>query len=162
MATEHGTDAEPDAATPFETDLAWRAGALAGLTAALAMGVAITATDLGVIRSSIAGLYGFEGSLAVGWLAHLFHGTLFGALFAVVLTDPGLHRVEESPPKTVLAGLAFGLGLAVVATGFVMPVWLGVVGVGSPPGVPFLTAGTVGWHLVYGLALGATFPYVAR
>jgi len=41
-----------------------------------------------------------------------------------------------------------------------MPIWLGLVGFGTPPSIPFVTPATVGWHLVYGGVLGAVFARV--
>lgn len=148
-----------EAAAPFDGEVAWRGGAIAGFFATVVMGLVITATDLTVLRSAIAGLYGFEGSLLAGWVAHLVHGTLFGVVFAFVLADPGLYGVERWVWKTTLAGVVYALGLAVVATGFVMPVWLGLAGVGTVPEMPFVTTATVAWHVVYGLVLGAVYPY---
>lgn len=159
MATQDA-DAEPGAAAPFENRPAWFGGALAGLLATVAMGVAITVTDLGVLRSSIAGLYGFEGSLLVGWVAHLAHGTVFGVVFAAVLSDPGFHRIERWVWKTTVAGAVYAVVLAVVGAGFVMPVWLGLVGAAGAE-VPMVTAPSVAWHLVYGVVLGVVYPYAA-
>lgn len=146
----------------FTAPIAWRGGAVAGVLATVVMGVAITVTDLGTLRAAIAGLYGFEGVLVAGWVAHLVHGTLFGMLFAAVLSDPGLYRLTRWRWKTTLAGVVYALALSVVAAGFVMPVWLSLVGfAGDPAGqVPFVTQASLAWHLVYGLVLGATFPAV--
>lgn len=154
-------DHEPaETASPFETRWSWRGGALAGFAAALAMGVAISAVRLSTLRLAIAGLYGFEGSLVAGWLAHLVHGTLFGIVFAGLLADPGLYRVSEWVWKSVVTGAVYGVVLAVFAAGIVMPIWLGVVGLPTPPSIPHVTAPLLGWHLVYGVVLGGLFPVV--
>ncbi|MFB6302686.1 MAG: histidine kinase [Haloferacaceae archaeon] len=155
MALEH------DEAFPaFETEPAWRGGALAGVVATVVMGVVITATNLPVLQESIAGLYGLEGNLVAGWIAHLVHGTLFGALFALILADPGLYRLTEWRWKTLLAGVAYALVLAVFGAGIIMPIWLGFAGFPAPPSIPNVTTPLLLWHLVYGIVLGAVFPAV--
>jgi hypothetical protein len=148
---------ETGAKTPFETTVSWRAGGLSGFVATAAMGTAISAMDLGTLRVAIAGLYGFEGSLVAGWAAHLLHGTLFGVVFAGVLADPGLHRVSEWLWKSLVAGAVFGLVLAVVGAGIVLPIWLGVAGVEVGATVPFVTVPSLLWHAVYGVVLGVGF-----
>jgi len=141
----------------FEPHLEWRRGAVAGFVAAVAMAVVITAMDLGTLRGAIAGLYGFRGNLVAGFAAHVVHGTIFGVLFAGVLSDPGLYRVERWLWKTVLAGAVFGLVLAVVGAGVIMPIWLGLVGFPTPPAFPNVSVATLVWHLVYGTVLGGVY-----
>jgi len=148
-------------AEAFEFDIAWQGGALSGLVATVLMGIVITLTDVETLRVVIAGLYGFEGSLVVGWASHLVHGTLFGVLFAVVLSDPSLHRLEDWLWKSVVAGVVYGLSLAVIAAGVLMPIWLGVAGVVDPPSIPNVSVASLLWHAVYGLALGAAYPFAA-
>lgn len=147
-------------ADPFEARWAWKSGAVAGLVATVAMGLAITATDLSTLRLAVAGLYGFEGSLLAGWLVHLAHGTVFGVVFAAVLSDPGLFRLTERRWKTTLAGVVYGIVLAVGGAGVIMPIWLGVAGVSVPATVPNVTVPILWWHLLYGAVLGAVFPSV--
>lgn len=147
---------------PFEASWAWRTGAVAGFVATAAMGVAIMLGDLAVLREAIAGLYTFEGNLVAGWAAHLVHGSLFGVIFAATLSDPALHRVTDWAWKSVLAGVVYALVLAVVGAGFVMPVWLNIVGFGPSLSVPNVTAALVGWHVVYGLVLGGVYTVLDR
>lgn len=161
MATERDVDRSAEVTDPFTGGVNWRAGAVSGFVAAAAMGLAITVVQLDTLRVAIAGLYGFEGSLVVGWLFHLLHGTLFGVVFAAVLSDPGLYRLADWRWKTLLAAVVYALVLAVVGAGFVMPLWLEIADVATPGPVPHLTVPLVAWHLVYGLALGVTYP-VAR
>jgi hypothetical protein len=158
MDTDTGSGhGDREVVSPFETSVSWRAGGLAGLAATAVMGVTISAMDLGTLRVAIAGLYGLEGNLAAGWVAHLAHGTLFGVVFATVLADPGLHHVSEWLWKTAVAGVVFGLVLAVVGAGVVLPIWLGVVGVDVGASVPFVTVPSLLWHAVYGVVLGTGF-----
>lgn len=124
------------------------------------MGVAIALTDLATLGVAIAGLYGQEGALLAGWVAHLTHGTLFGVVFAAILSDPGLYRVSEWVWKSVASGVVYGLVLAVVGAGVVMPIWLSAVGFATPPAIPHVTLPLLGWHVLYGLVLGVPFPFV--
>jgi hypothetical protein len=162
MSTHDRSDSGTETRDPFETRWAWKAGAVAGLVATLVMGVAISLTDLATLRGAIAGLYGLRGNLAAGWGAHLFHGTLFGVIFAWVLADPGLQGLSDWAWKTVVAGVVYGLVLAVVGAGIVMPIWLGLVGFPAPPSLPNVTIPMLGWHVVYGAVLGGLFHSVAR
>jgi len=148
--------------SPFESSVAWKGGALAGLAATVVMGAALTVIDPRIVSESIAGLYGVSGSLAAGWVAHLAHGTLFGIVFAVLLSDPGLYLVREWLWKSVVAGLVYGLVLAVVGAGIIMPIWLSAVGFSSPPSIPHVTETLLIWHAVYGIVLGALFSLAGR
>ena len=116
------THRDAEEVAPFSAGWSWQSGGVAGFLATLAMGVAITVGDLAVLREAIAGLYTFEGNLLVGWAVHLLHGTVFGMVFALVLSDPGLHRIDEWAWKTVLAGVVFGLVLALAGAGVIMPI----------------------------------------
>lgn len=151
--------AEATADPPFEAQWSWKGGAIAGFVATAAMGLVITAMNDPTLEA-IASLYGLEGSFTAGWVAHLIHGTVFGLLFAAILTDPSVHAVTAHVWKTVLAGVIYGLVLAVVAAGVVMPMWLATVGFPAPPRVPYVTGPVLFWHLVYGVVLGVLFPYV--
>lgn len=155
MALEH-----PSADSIFDTEWAWRGGALAGLVATVVMGLVMTVTNQTVLQEAIAGLYGQQGNLAVGWLVHLVHGTLFGALFALLLADPGLYRLTDWRWKVILAGVVYGLVLAVFAAGVILPMWLEILGYASVPSFPFVTTEVLLWHLVYGTVLGVLFPFV--
>jgi hypothetical protein len=142
---------------PFESRLDWRGGIVAGLVAAVAMGVGITVVEPALLATEIAGLYGASGSLAVGWLVHLGHGALFGLVFAVVVADPTLANFSHRYPGSVIAGLIWGLVLAVVGMGLLMPMWLDAVGVTAPE-IPYIGASLVAWHLLFGVVLGVAFP----
>jgi len=146
--------------TPFENGWAWRGGGIAGLVATIAMGVAISGMDLSTLQLAIAGLYGQSGNLITGWVAHLVHGSLFGLLFSLLLSDPGLYRITDWYWKSALAGVVYGMMLAIVGAGIIMPIWLRVVGFSSPPAVPNVTLPLLAWHLVYGVVLGGVYPFV--
>lgn len=157
---EHGgaETGQPEAFAAFETTWHWRAGALAGLVATVIMGIAISLTDLATLQEAIAGLYGQSGSLAVGWAAHLVHGVLFGVLFAAILTDPSLYRVSDRVHVSTVAGVVYGLVLAVVGAGIIMPMWLSVVALSEVVPIPNVTMPLLAWHLVYGAVLGLLYP----
>lgn len=147
---------------PFETSPALQGGAVAGFVATFTTSLVILAVDTAMFSDAIAGMYGFEDALAVGLVAHLFHGTLFGVVFAFVLSDPGLARLTDWLWKTALTGVAYGLVLALVATGFIMPVWIDFIGVAEITSMPYVTNSLVGWHVLYGLVLGALFPFAVE
>jgi len=151
----HSSNVERE--SPFESTVSWQTGAIAGFVATAVMGIAIWITNVETLRVVIAGLYGFEGTALAGWVSHLAHGTLFGVVFAVVLSDPGLYRVSEWLWKTVLAGLVYGLVLAVVGAGIVMPIWLDFVGLDVPTALPFVTTSSLVWHAIYGFVLGVGY-----
>ncbi|WP_137285695.1 histidine kinase [Halorussus salinisoli] len=155
-----GNYEESKTVSPFETKWAWKGGAIAGFVATVAMGLAISAVQLSTLRLAIAGLYGLEGSLVVGWIAHLAHGTLFGIIFAGLMADPGLFRVNDSIPKTIIAAVGYGLVLAIAGAGIVMPIWLGVIRFPTPPSIPNVTPPLLVWHAIYGVVLGSLFPFV--
>lgn len=144
----------------FQAKVAWRGGALAGLIATIAMGVVITAMNIEVLRVAIAGLYGFAGNIAIGWIAHLAHGVLFGIGFAVLLSEPGMYGMGKRVRSSVVAGIGYGLFLAIVAAGIIMPIWLSIVGLTSLPSLPNVTTAMVVWHLIYGSVLGGLFPFL--
>lgn len=135
---------------------------LAGLLATVVMGIAISTMRLETLRLAIAGLYGSEGSLAVGWAAHLVHGTIFGGIFTAVLADPGLYGLTRWRWKTLVAGVVYGLVLAIVGAGIIMPIWLGVIGFPTPPELPNVTVPMLVWHALYGAVLGLVYPFVER
>ena len=158
-ASETETPRETEA--EFETHIAWQGGALAGAIAAITTGIGITVLDFDTLSVVIAGLYGQTGSLTVGWIAHVVLGAIFGVIFAGVLTDPGLYRLADSWWKTTVAGLVFGIVLAVMGFGIIMPIWIAFVGSPDPPAAPYIPSSSLLWHTIYGVALGAVYPSVA-
>jgi hypothetical protein len=157
----YGQEAEDDV-EPFDKSPALKGGVLAGFVATLATSLVILAVDSAMLSDTIAGMYGFEDALAVGLVAHLFHGTVFGVIFAFILSDPGLARLTEWLWKTALVGIAYGLVLALVATGFIMPAWIEFVGVTEISTMPYITTSLVAWHVLYGLVLGVLFPFAVE
>lgn len=150
------------AVDPFEGRWPWKSGALAGFLATVAMGIAISVMDFETLRVAIAGLYIQEGNVVAGWIAHLAHGTLFGLLFAYVLSDPGLVGITRWAWKTILAGIIYGLVLTIVGAGVIMPIWLNAVGFATPPPIPNITGASLVRHFIYGGILGTVFTLLER
>lgn len=142
--------------TRLQSDVQWGHGALAGFVASLAMALVIGLWDATVLRDAIAALYQQEGNLVVGVLTHVIHGTLFGVLFALILSDPGLYHLDEHTGKSVLAGVVYGLALALFGAGIIMPIWLNSLGSQDLP-MPYITGPLLVWHLVYGTVLGLVY-----
>ena len=88
-------DRQPaEASAPFDARRSWKGGARAGLLAAAATGVVISVVGVSTLRQIIPGLYGLAGNRLAGWIVHLVHGALFGALFSAILADPGLYGLS--------------------------------------------------------------------
>ena len=160
MTIEDHYGRDEEAESRFDTQIPWRGGLLSGFVATVATTLVILPTNASLFSETIAGMYGFEGVLAVGLFTHLIHGTLFGLVFAAVLSDPGLVYVSNSIPKTVLAGLVFGFVLTIVGTGFLLPAWSQFAGLSDPPSMPWVTLPLFGWHTLYGVVLGLLFPFL--
>jgi hypothetical protein len=146
----------------LEPEWPWRAGALAGLLATVATTIVIAVVNIEII-DQIAGLYGLEGNIFAGAIVHLLHGTLFGALFAMIVADPPISPDSGRRLLFPLGGLVYGVVLAVVGAGIIMPIWLGQVGYTSEAAIqiPYVTVGTLVWHAVFGLVLGTVYELLA-
>jgi hypothetical protein len=144
----------------FETSVSMRTGAVSGVIATAATMVVILPVRPELFSETVAGMYGLAGIMSAGVVAHLIHGTIFGVLFAGVLSDPGIVGITNWLWKTVLAGIVFGLALAVMATGFVLPAWMEFVGLADPPSMPYVTTTLLAWHVLYGAVLGLLFPFL--
>jgi len=162
MVIRDAVGEEDRSVEPFDGHLALLGGAGAGFVAAVAMGLTFVLFEPALLRDYVPGLYGFAGSLVVGWLAHLGHGILFGLVFAVVMDDPSLVSVSGRIWTAVLAGVVFGIVLAVVGTGIVLPMWSRAAGFSPAPAIPFVTAALLVGHVVFGAVLGALFHVVDR
>ncbi|MXR51107.1 hypothetical protein GRX03_05730 [Halovenus sp. WSH3] len=158
ISDHYGRDIDSD--SEFDVPVAWRGGALAGFLATLATMLVILPVEPELFGQTIAGMYGLEGSLVAGVFAHVVHGTLFGLVFAGVLSDPGIVGITNWLWKSILAGIIFGLLLAVMATGFVLPAWAQFVGLVDPPTMPYVTGTLLSWHVLYGAVLGTVFPFL--
>lgn len=133
------------------------AAAGASLVAGVVMGLLLAVT-VGTIPI-IGALYGAANAV-VGWLTHLFHSVIFGLGFAAAVTHPQFRPSLGSTLSCILAGVAYGTLLAVVAAGIVMPLWLQGLGYMSP--FPNVTLIGLASHVVWGGIVGGLFPLFQR
>ena len=123
----------------------------AGLLAGGLMGA--TLALVGDVIPVIGALYGIADP-TVGWITHEFHSVVF-ALAYVGLLSASAPGIGDDALARVAAGVAFGTTLWVVAAGFVMPVWLLLVGVDAP--FPNLTIGSLLAHGVWGVTVAGSY-----
>lgn len=160
------TTRAPETAVPTETGFdtefgpnAWRGGVVAGLAAGLVMASLMVWQTPDAIDTAIPALYGQEGA-AVGLFAHLSHSAIFGVLFAAIVVFGRLSKYASRPLTGAAMGLAFGLVLWIVGAELLMPVWLDAVGAATVPAIfSFDLIGGI-THAVFGIVLGAVFPYL--
>lgn len=141
----------------FTTTGRWSAAFIGGLTAGLVMGLLMQ--FLAETMPMVGALYGTP-SVTAGWIAHIFHSVVLALVFAAIVTSSPGNRYAKSTTDIVGLGLAYGAVIWLALAGFVMPVWLGAVGIPDVP-VPNLTAMSLGFHLVYGGILGIVYA-IAR
>lgn len=109
-------------------------------------------------------------NVGVGWTIHLMLSVLFGLVFATVMYRRSVQELMDTFSGYVVAGLAFGAILGIVAGGVIFPLAMSRAGIVTLP-VPFLPMpGLAGelfaallfavGHLVYGLVLGAVFAAI--
>jgi len=129
-------------------------GVAGGLLAGVVMG-ALVQVVMGQM-TAIGALYTLgEPSLTVGWVAHLFHSALFGALFGVAAGPTRVSRLVSGYPAGVVSGAAFASALWAVNIVIVWPLWQNSVGLGvAAPPVPNLSVQPLVGHVVYGAILG--------
>ena len=131
-----------------------RVGAAAATCAGVVMGIPL-ATLQGSIPV-IGVLYG-SPSPVVGWTVHLFHSLVFGLGFVALLSGSRLVRYRSRLLPAAVIGIAYGVGIWLVAAGVVMPLRLRALGAAVP--VPNLTAAGVVGHVVWGATLGGLFAF---
>ncbi len=138
---------------------AWIGAVLDGVVAAVAMAVAMAVLMPGALEQAIPALYGQTGG-AFGLTAHLAHGAVLGLVFAAIVRFGGLTEYTDSVTRSALLGAAYGVALWIVTGSFVLPAWLSAVGV--PMAVPTFSGASLITHLVYGIVLGALYPWAKR
>lgn len=143
------TEQAPESDQPGVSGESLRYAALAGLVAGVAMGLILqfVAGEMGIIGS----LYGIQ-TVAVGWVAHLFHSVVFATVFVAALTIDAVEHDAGSLGFSVAFGVLYGAFLWLVAGGLIMGVWLNLVGI--PASVPNLGIGSLIGHTVWGALLG--------
>ncbi|MGM0604886.1 MAG: hypothetical protein ACQETB_04350 [Halobacteriota archaeon] len=111
------------------------------------------------LMGMIAALYGLEGNVIVGWVAHLVHSLIFGLVYAAAVTPVRLRGYAGRVSSGSVVGLVYGVLVWLVAASIVMPLWIGTVTGMAPPVPDFNVMSLVG-HAVYGIILGAAYPIV--
>ncbi|MDX1745620.1 MAG: sensor histidine kinase, partial [Halobacteriales archaeon] len=123
----------------------------ASLLAGGVMGIVIQ-TVAGVVPV-IGALYGAMDPL-VGWITHEFHSVVFGLIYAgIVAIVPA--RYGDRALGRVGIGILWALSLSLIAAGFVMPVWLRLVGLPAP--LPSFNPASVAGHSIWGIVLGGSY-----
>lgn len=154
MSTETRTAAPVDGAS-----LELTGGALAGLIGSALMGVLMLGAMTPVLETAIPAMYGLGPGLSVGFAIHLFHGAVFGLLFAALLRGTSLGTWAGSQLGATGLGLAYGVLVWLLAAVLLMPVWLGAVGFAGAPAVPNVSTQSLLGHVVFGVATGAAYPF---
>ena len=152
------TDTETGTTTPTRRVAGnVQAGIAGGLLGAGAFGVVLTFLAPDVIYLAIPSLYALAPppSGALGWIIHLIHGAVLGAVFAVLVGYIELENVTAQ--RQALAGVVYGVVVWLLLAGLVMPVWLGVVGSPADPPLPNLDTTSLTGHLIYGVVLGVAY-----
>lgn len=136
-------------------------GALAGIVASAVMAIPLLSQMPGVVEMAMPAMYGITGpAAAVGMGVHLFHGAVFGILFAAAFAIGPLAEYAQNRLAVLAAGVGYGVLVWIVAAALVMPVWLSTVGFGGAPPLPNFNVTSLIGHVVFGAALGAVFPAV--
>jgi hypothetical protein len=131
----------------------WIAGIGGGLVGGVVMGLLLH-FGMGAMPV-IASLYG-QSSVAVGWVAHLFHSAVFGLIFVALVTRTGLRTYARTTGWTTGLGGVYGVVLGVLTGAFVLPLWVNAVSGAGLPVPLFATPAFVG-HVLFGLLLGAIY-----
>lgn len=153
MATATETASEPGVENGN-----WKAGVVAGILGALAMGILVLLMNKATLAVAIPSMYGLAppASVGAGLFVHLSHGAVLGVVFAAIVAAV----TPDSTGKVVGLGAAWGIVTWIVLAGLVMPIWLSAVGSPANPPFPNFAIPSLLWHLVYGIVLGAVYPAV--
>lgn len=142
---------------PVEVELGtgrtyWIASATAGVLASIAFGV-LAMLMMPEMMGMIGAMYGMEGNVLMGWIAHLFHGAVFGLIYAAIVSTDRLGEMASRVDHGAGLGAGYGVVVWLIAASIVMPIWLGM-----PEMVPDFNPVSLVGHVVYGIVLGAAYP----
>lgn len=132
-------------------------GGIAGIVAAAVMAPVWIYFRPFIVTNAAAALYNLQGSL-MGWVVHLVQGTIFGVLFAFLVTKSPLGETVAGLSRSVVSGTAYSLVLWIVGAGIILPLGLAISDVPSAPLVPNLHPAGLLAHLIYGAVLGLLVP----
>jgi ABC-type Co2+ transport system permease subunit len=139
------------------TNREWQAGVLGGLVGGALMGLILSFWMTPVIENAIPALWGLSGGIA-GWGIHMANSAILGVVFAAIAK--ALPQYSSTVGQSTALGAVYGVVLWVVLAALVMPVWLSAVGFAGAPAFPNFNPMSLVVHLVYGIALGATYPLI--
>lgn len=145
----------------------WGGGIAGGFVGGVAMGIVL---HWGAnIMPFIGALYGWPTVLG-GWIAHLVNSLILGLLFAVIISQRGLHPESATITDFVTYGVVYAAAIGLVVVGVVLPITVNLLGVGAlpEPNVPLpgalgalLVPFSVGVaHMLYGALLGVTYGWI--
>lgn len=132
-------------------------GSLRNATVAALVGGVVMGATLTAFTGSmpvIGALYGIQNA-AVGWISHLFHSLVFGAVFAAIASSPTVSRSPRNLAWCTGLGVGYGIFLWLIAAGIVMPLWLSALGIMTP--VPNLELVSLFGHVLWGGILGSLY-----
>lgn len=84
---------------------------------------------------------------------------MFGLIYAGIVSFGQVRGYARRVTTVAGLGLVYGVVVWVIAASFVMPVWVGMMTVGSRAVPTFNPISLVG-HTVYGVVLGASYPMI--
>lgn len=142
------------------------AGVVAGFVGSLIFGAVMQTMMRGTLEAAIPAMYGFEPSLAVGWLFHQWHGVFLGALYVVAVDNVKALRDKA---RTLVGAVGLGVVYGVATTALpviVMPLWLSAVGFPEAPpfpnvGFPATLMSAVN-HIIYALPVTLAYWFVSK
>lgn len=135
--------------------------AAAGVLAGLGFGVLI---QFGLERMGAIGAIYTLGTpnVSVGWVAHVVHSALFGALFGLVVDRPAFDALTARVSTSAGLGAAYAAGLWLANIVVAWPLLLSAVGLPGAPAVPFVSLPALAGHLIYGTVTGGVYAVVRR
>jgi hypothetical protein len=136
-------------------------GAVAGIAAGALFGLLI---QFGLNRmTAIGAMYTLgEPSLTVGWVAHMGHSALFGAIFGVVVDRNSLREYVGPYHTSVGLAVVYGVALWAVNIVFIWPLWLNNVGFSADLPIPNVAVMPLVGHVVYGVVSGLVLAILVR
>ncbi len=142
--------------------------ALGGFLGAVVMGIILVASKVMmglptqadfIVMGTFAGGRG-EGSVTVGWAAHLFTGIIAGLIFGAITSNVSKLHITGIG-KGALLGIVFGFVVYIVffvplmMMGFA-PIMMAMMGPAAAAMAPIVLAIGLIEHLIYGGVLGST------